>query len=182
MYVLTGLRLQEAAGLRWVDVDLQRKAITITGERAKNHKKHELPIGNWLALLLQRYQDHRESLPAESRSPYVFPGKDNTCHIGRFDAAVAIICKDSDISFTIHDLRRTFITIANNYIKGLSAYTIKRLVNHATDSSDVTAGYIIQDAETLREPMQQVENFILRAAGVIETAMVTDIGEVRKAG
>ncbi|WP_158527727.1 tyrosine-type recombinase/integrase [Aquitalea magnusonii] len=168
LYLLTGLRLQEAAKLQWTEVNLKRKTITIKAEHAKNHRKHELPIGNWLTSILQHHFEHRNTLPIESQSNYVFPGKDKDNHIGRFDAAIEVICKEICIDFTVHDLRRTFITIANNCVKGLSVYTIKRLINHSIDSSDVTAGYIIQDTESLREPMQQIEDFILAAAGVIE--------------
>ena len=40
---------------------------------------------------------------------------------------------------TLHDLRRTFITAAESL--DISAYAVKRLVNHKM-SWDVTAGYI----------------------------------------
>ena len=46
----------------------------------------------------------------------------------------------SGVPFTLHDLRRTFITIAESL--ELSQYAIKHLVNHKTPN-DVTAGYII---------------------------------------
>jgi len=182
LYVLTGLRLTEGAGLRWADVDLKRKTLTIAAERAKNHQKHELPIGNWLAAMFERYWQQNNSLPEHERSPFVFYCKDRSKHIARFDDATKAISVECDVVFTVHDLRRSFITIANNYVHGLSAYTLKRLINHATDKADVTAGYIILDAETLRAPMQQIENFILRAAGVQKSPEVIDLEEVRKAG
>lgn len=180
LYVLTGLRLNEAAGLRWEHVDLKRKTITISGDRAKNHHKHELPIGDWLAAMLTHYHEQNATLPPRKHSAYVFASENKAGHLKDFDDAIKGICKAADIDFTPHDLRRTFLTITNNHVKGLSAYTIKRLVNHATDSADVTAGYIVLDAEALRDPMQQVETFILRAAGIIEAAPVVDISTARK--
>jgi len=67
----------------------------------------------------------------------------------------------SGIEFSFHDLRRTFITIAESL--DISHYALKRLLNHK-DNSDVTAGYIILDIERLREPMerisQRIESFI----------------------
>lgn len=48
----------------------------------------------------------------------------------------------------IHDLRRTFITIAESL--DISAYALKRLLNHKMNN-DVTAGHIIIDAERLRD-------------------------------
>lgn len=182
LYVLTGLRLNEGATLRWEHVDLKRKTITIAGEQAKNHQKHELPIGDWLTNLLTRYQEANAALPARKRSRYVFASENKAGHLKDFGDVIEGIGKAAGLDCSPHDLRRTFLTITNNHFKGLSAYTIKRLVNHATDSADVTAGYIIQDAETLREPMQQVETFILRAAGVLDSAPVIELASARKAG
>lgn len=175
LYVLTGLRLSEGAALRWEDVDLQRRTITITSDRAKNHHKHELPVGTWLAAMLARYKQANDTRPAGERSAYVFAATNKAGHLKDFADVVESIAQAAGLVFTPHDLRRTFVTITNNHVKGLSAYTIKRLMNHSTDSADVTAGYIVLDAEALRDPMQQIEDFILRAGGVSSTAPVIDI-------
>jgi integrase len=73
------------------------------------------------------------------------------------------VIKDSEIRFTIHDLRRTFATIANSL--DIPAYTVKMLLNHKM-SGDVTAGYIITDVERLREPMNKINTYILEHANV----------------
>jgi integrase len=62
-------------------------------------------------------------------------------------------------TFTLHDLRRTFITVAESL--DIPAYAIKRLVNHKL-SGDVTAGYIVGDVERLRAPMQRITDYLLR--------------------
>jgi integrase len=67
----------------------------------------------------------------------------------------------SGVKFTIHDLRRTFITIAESL--GISPYALKRLLNHRIDA-DVTAGYIVIDAERLRQPVEQIAERILELA------------------
>ncbi len=70
----------------------------------------------------------------------------------------------SGIYFTIHDLRRSFITHAEKQDLGL--YTLKALINHSTKrSADVTEGYIQIDTERLREPVQRITNYILGHAG-----------------
>jgi len=58
----------------------------------------------------------------------------------------------------VHDLRRTFITVAESL--DISAYAVKRLVNHKM-SNDVTAGYIVNDVERLRKPMQSITDYFL---------------------
>jgi integrase len=76
---------------------------------------------------------------------------------------MAKVIKESGISFTIHDLRRTFMTIAESL--DISAYAVKRLANHKMNN-DITAGYIIADVERLRDPMQKITDYILKCAGV----------------
>jgi integrase len=88
------------------------------------------------------------------------------------------VIKASGIDFTLHDLRRTFSTIAESL--DIPAYAIKRLLNHKMPS-DVTAGYIVMDVERLREPMQKITDYILKSASVKPTAQVAKIGRERKA-
>ena len=71
--------------------------------------------------------------------------------------AVDRITAQTGITFMLHDLRRTFITIAESL--DIPAYALKRLLNHKF-SNDVTAGYIVPTTERLREPMQRISNYI----------------------
>jgi integrase len=43
--LLIPLRRDEAAGLRWSEVDLDRRLLLIDAERTKNRETHELPLG-----------------------------------------------------------------------------------------------------------------------------------------
>lgn len=70
----------------------------------------------------------------------------------------------------LHDLRRTFLTIADS--QDLSSYAIKRLANHKM-SGDVTAGYIIADVERLREPMEKISTFIMSKVQIEESKAVS---------
>ena len=56
---------------------------------------------------------------------------------------------------------------------------MKRLLNHKIDQSDVTAGYIIADAERLRAPMQKIIDYVLKLAGVRETAEAVKLDATR---
>jgi integrase len=67
------------------------------------------------------------------------------------------VIKASGVDFSCHDLRRTFITIAESL--DISAYALKRLINHRV--TDITGGYIIVDVERLRRPAADIEKFIL---------------------
>ena len=87
---------------------------------------------------------------------------------------MAKVIQESGIAFTIHDLRRTFLTVAESL--DIPAYAVKRLANHKM-SNDVTAGYIVADVERLRQPMQKITDYILKCAGYKSSATITALPE-----
>lgn len=153
--LFTGCRDQEIASLKRKDIDLKRKSICI--ENTKNHHKHILPYGTWLGEILE------DMCRGLSPDEYIFAA-DNRCgHLKDHRKLIKSISQECGIDFSLHDLRRTFASIANNHISGMTQYTLKKLLNHAED--DVTAGYIQFEPEQLRKPMQEIEDFILKKAG-----------------
>ena len=164
--LLTGCREQEAARLTWNDVDLAAAKVTFL--ETKNHKTHILPVGPWLAALLERRQQ-------DQTSPFVFPAENQSGHLLNHRKAILAIGADSGVEFRLHDLRRTFASIASVHLeRSLSAYTLKRLLNHSS-GGDVTSGYVQVSCEDLREPMKQIEDFVLKCAGLRESASVVPI-------
>ena len=163
--VLTGLRREEAARLRWADVSLAGGYFTIPV--TKNHEPHTLPLSDYLRAMLERRRD-------EASNAYVFPGEGKAGHLVEPRKQMAKVTKASGIAFTLHDLRRTFVTIAEGL--DIPAYALKRLLNHK-GGNDVTAGYIVVDTERLRAPMQRITDYVLKAAGVRESAAVVPLGE-----
>jgi hypothetical protein len=77
----------------------------------------------------------------------------------------------------LHDLRRTFITIAEGL--DIPAYALKRLLNHKM-TQDVTAGYIVMDVERLRKPMQLISEHILKLTNVKKSAEIIELSTVNK--
>lgn len=151
---LTGLRRSEALGLRWQDVDLVGRTLTV--RETKNHTDHTLPLPPYLAALL-------DALPRHGAR--VFEGL-------RPDSAVAEVARRSGVAFTVHDLRRTFATIADGL--DIPGYAVKGLLNHS-GGSDVTSGYVVVTTERLRAPMARISEYVLRCAGVEESAEVVSI-------
>lgn len=149
--LLTGLRREESAELKWENVDLSGKFIII--RYPKNYEDFELPLSDYLIDILERRYQQCGAMT------YVFPGKGKTGHIINPSKAIARVRKESGVYFSMHDLRRTFITVAESL--DISTISLKRLVNHKTDRNDVTAGYVVANVERLREPMQRVTDFIL---------------------
>ncbi len=87
------------------------------------------------------------------------------------------IQKASGVTFTVHDLRRTFATVAESL--DLSSYAVKALLNHSLPKEDVTAGYLRLTPERLRDAMEKVERRILTLAGIKPGAEVIHLPAAR---
>jgi integrase len=161
LVLLTGLRRTEAMSLRWQDVDLAGKTLTVLD--TKNHQDHTLPLSDHLLGLLRARQK-------ETVGEYVFEGPRGRLSNLRY--AMAKVTERSSVTFTTHDLRRTFATVADSL--DIPGYAVKALLNHKT-GADVTAGYIIADVGRLRGPMQRITDYLLRAGGLRESAAVISI-------
>lgn len=163
LVLFTGLRKEEAARLLWSNVDFRAKTLTVT--ETKNHQDHTLPLSDFLFDLLQRRKP-------DAVNEYVFPGANGIGRIIEQRKQMIKVTEESGVSFTIHDLRRTFITVAESL--EISAYALKSLLNHKM-SNDVTAGYIIFNPERLRVPMQKITDYLLKCMGVIPSAEIVDL-------
>jgi integrase len=144
--LLTGLRKNEAATLTWENVDLEEGTIYIPD--TKNKEPLTLPLSDLLIAIL----NYRLRFKTND---YVFSSR-KTKYLAHPDGALKYLTETSGIKFTFHDLRRTFITVAESL--DISSYAIKRLVNHK-NGNDVTEGYIINNHDRLRVPMQRITDF-----------------------
>lgn len=149
LLLFTGLRRGEAAQLKWEDVDMQARAFTIP--ETKNNDPLTLPMSGFLYDLFDR------RMKKYGNYAFVFPGPGKTGHLAEPKKGIYKVIEHCGIQFTCHDLRRTFITIAESL--EISHYALKRLINHRV--TDVTGGYIIVDVERLREPTEKIAEFIL---------------------
>ncbi len=137
----------------------------------KNHEAHTPPLSDYLLDLLHRRLEN-------TASNFGFPGTDAGAYIIEPRKQISKVTASTGISFTVHDLRRTFITVAESF--NIPAYALKRSLNHKMQN-DVTAGYIIADAEHLRKPMQQITDVLLKLMGaqrsseIIELPMASNI-------
>jgi len=100
----------------------------------------------------------RERQNMHHRSQYVFQGR-GLKRLTEFRHGLGEIRQRSGCSFTVHDLRRTFLTMAAKL--EVPHAVIKKLANHS-GNSDVTYNYIVQDRERLRFYINKIANeFVL---------------------
>jgi len=160
LLLFTGLRRKEASFLRWEDVDFRERVFTI--RETKNGDELTLPMTEPLVRIFEECKGER------GESAFVFPAVTDGRKPLSIENLASKVSEKSGVKFMLHDLRRTFITVAEGL--DLSPYTIKRLVNHRSGTSDVTAGYMIFNIERLREPAERIAKKLV------------DIGEVSKMG
>ena len=164
LMLLTGLRRREAAFLRWADVDLRRKTLTVRD--TKNHTDHTLPITKRVEEILKERQ---AALSAAKELAKRKPKPTNLAHATDLEQYVigleetrhqiATINAETGILISAHDLRRTWASIADK--AGVGAYAIKAILNHKT-TGDVTGTHYAQvDVDDMRKPLQKVEDYVL---------------------
>jgi integrase len=166
--LLTGLRSMELAKLKWKDVNLKDRVLTLTD--TKNGSTHRLPVSDWTLATLE----HRAK--GSNLFDFVFPATGKTPskvgHVRWFNRLLARVAKKAGVEMqTRHGLRRTFASIGEQI--GIGMFTLKRLMNHHSGTNaDITMQYAQLSVEALREPTEKIANFILKCAGQLESAAV----------
>ena len=148
--LFTGMRRNEIASLSWENIDLDERKLHLP--TTKNGDPLVLPLSDYLLNLLQERKE------CAGVSPWVFPGKGPAGHIFEPKKFSQRVAAASGVPFTLHDLRRTYITIAESL--DIPHYALKRLLNHRS-SADVTGGYIIINVDRLRGPVELISERIL---------------------
>jgi integrase len=165
--LLTGCRKDESAKLQWTDIDLTDASYILRDP--KNHRPIQLPLSDYLADMLTTRK-------ANSSSVFVFPGDGVRGYLVEPKRQLAKIIEKTELPFGMHDLRRTFVTIAESL--DISSFAVKALVNHK-QGDDVTSGYIQMNVERLRQPMQTITDFMLKSAGLKQSADVVLLKQAR---
>lgn len=117
--ILTGMRRTECAKLTWDNIDFKEKTLKIIDPKNTNTKSktHTLPLSDYLYdLLKNRF--------SRIKGHFVFPNKETaTGYIGELRRYLALVQARSDVTFSAHDIRRTFITTAES--QDISVYALK---------------------------------------------------------
>ena len=128
--ILTGMRRSEVAGLEWANIDLDGRTLTVS--RTKNGDALILPLSTPLFdILLARRDNNPEAT-------FVFPGVGVTGHLVEMKSFIARVVRTSGVPFFLHDLRRTYATVAESL--DISHLSLKYLLNHRC--TDITGRYV----------------------------------------
>lgn len=155
--LLTGARRESISELRWDDVDLRWRMLTIANK--VEAQPRTIPLTDYLAWTLS-------SLPrpvdAEGRpSPFVFASNSKSGHLTDPRSSHERVMQIAGIKgLTIHGLRRSFATLAE--AAGAPDGAVKQIEGRAVD---VAGGYRIRSVDDLRPILAQIERHILGLAG-----------------
>lgn len=165
LYLLTGMRKSEALNLRWEDIDLPDSSFTLWD--TKNRDDVELPLSDYACTMLR---DLRLKYPIASS--FVFPNRRKPRQpLSNVQFWQRQVHESSGVQFSLHDLRRTFVTYGAMEVPEVA---IKKLVNHR-NAADVTLAHYAQvPLESLRRHSQTITNFFLQAVGEAENDAEAD--------
>ena len=147
-----GLRRGELCGLRWSDVDLEHKTITIENTRTQAGKKEiekgtktasstrTLYLPDTLCDMLKAAKEHQQACRAEYKNAYDDNGYVVVMEDGRpfrpnyLSELFGKFLADNDLpKIVLHELRHTFASLSNQ--AGIPAYNIGKALGHSTPAT-----------------------------------------------
>jgi integrase len=133
LLMLTGQRRDEIGSLTWNEVDPDKRQIVLPGSRTKNKREHIVPLSDAAMAIL-------EAIPQRGRRALVFGrgqgGFGGWSHSkARLDKRLGEAVKP----WRVHDLRRTFATLAAEHDFG-APHIIEAMLNHQSGSKSGVAG------------------------------------------
>jgi len=134
MFLDTGIRLAEMAGLQLGDVDIKKEAVKVTG---KGRKERLVRIGKTsqkaiLSYMLRRSDSSPQLWLTEERGPLTKDG---------LNIAIRRLCKRADVHSTKHGVHTFRHTAAINYLRnGGDQFTLQVMLGHS--SLEMTRRYV----------------------------------------
>ncbi len=121
----TGLRRGELFGLKWTDVDLEQKNLTVIAATAKSGKTRHIPLNDEALKILRQWKNQ-----PGIKSVFVFSGRDGEPFHDVRDSWSAMLDKKTNIKdFRWHDLRHTFAS--KLVMAGVDLNTVRELLGHS---------------------------------------------------
>ena len=168
MLILTGQRRGEVAGMRWSEVDLENGEWIIPAERSKNGKAHLVhlpPLA--MGKLNQIHGRHGCDL--------IFTTNGQTPVSGFSKAKATLDWISGTTGWTIHDLRRSFATIATGEL-GVEPVVVDKILNHSSGAVTGIAAVYQRHAylDQRKDTMNRWSAYLTRFAG--DDSSGTDTG------
>ncbi len=127
----TGLRRNELFNLKWADVDIDRKVITVNAETAKGGTTRHIPLNQeaLTVLKLWKRQEGLKSLLLIDGTKYIFPNEDEQPFHDVRTSWGNVLRKAKIHNFRWHDLRHSFAS--KLVMAGVDLNTVRELLGHS---------------------------------------------------
>jgi integrase len=192
LLILTGQRRGEVVGMRWDEVDFEKKLWSLPAARVKNKRPHALPLSSAAIDILK-------SLPRiENDAGLVFPARGRAATAGgesavpvsahskaklRLDHAIAELVEGDGSAplapWGLHDLRRSCASGLARH--GVDLHIIERCLNHVSGSfGGIVAVYQKHKFEDgMRRAMDAWAAHVERIASGAPAANVVDLASAK---
>jgi integrase len=122
LLALTGCRRDEIGGLRWSEIDFNKRTLNIPGIRTKNHEDNDVPLSPLALSILQAVREKRGD------RDFLF-GRGQRGYNAWADAKKVLDNKTGiKENWTVHDIRRTVRTGLGAL--GVSPHVAEAVLNH----------------------------------------------------
>jgi integrase len=119
MALYTGMRRSEILNLKWADIDMRNRLISI--RHAKNNESRQIPISNPL-------YDELRAVGQQVSEQHVFCGEDGKPFLDVKTGFKAALRRAGIKDFRFHDLRHTFAS--HMAMSGTDIQTLQKLLGH----------------------------------------------------
>jgi integrase len=145
----TGMRRGEIFNLRWVDVDLEGKWVTVVGATAKSGHTRRIPLNSEAAETIEAWKKQSGST---KRQDFVFPGVDGKKLTTITTAWRSLRSRAALQNFRFHDLRHHF---ASRLVQSeVDLNIVRELLGHADLSMVLRYAHLSPD--TLKAAVEKV--------------------------
>jgi integrase len=135
----TGLRRGEMFNLRWFDVNLQAKTITVAGEGAKTAETRHIPLNAEAMTTLNSWKKQCDS------TGYLFPGQDGKRMTDVKTAWLELLKNATVEDFRWHDMRHDFAS--RLVMAGVPLNTVRELLGHADIKMTLRYAHLASDSK-----------------------------------
>ena len=168
--LLSGLRRNDLATLRWTDVSIRERAMTLRAPKGGKKRRFRSPLSRPMLRSLCRARIAGRVMHDRQSREWVFPALSRSGHVEEIKGTSWVNGKRGDrrkilrLSKVGHSLRHSYRTLCA--AAGLDRLRTKLLMNHQV-GRDVTDAYLSTPAlfDQLREAQRIVSDLIVRSAG-----------------
>lgn len=171
LLILTGQRRSEIGGLRWSEIDFEKKIIRLPAGRTKNGRAHQVPMSAAVQSILEAQERQEDRDFVFGRGQGGFSG------FGTGKLLLDGLLPKNMPAWTVHDLRRSAATGMAEI--GIQPHIIEAVINHVSGHKGGVAG-IYNRAGYEAEKATALARWAEHVAAIVE-ARKSNVAPLRRA-